>query len=56
MIKGTLYAATDINLALHSMATSVNTKVLYIGELNNAIPQGFIECSVLLPPYEAVSA
>lgn len=53
MIKGTIYAVTDIGLALQAMQGS---KVLYIGELNPNIPEGFIECSVLLPPYEAVSA
>lgn len=53
MIKGSIYAVTDIGLAMQAMHGS---KVLYIGELNPNIPQGLIECSVLLPPYEAVSA
>jgi hypothetical protein len=53
MIRGTLYAVSDINIALQSMQSC---KVLYIGELNNSIPKEFIECSVLLPPYEAVFA
>lgn len=53
MIKGTIYAVTDVELAMQCLQTS---KVLYIGELNMNLPKGFIECSVLLPPYEAVSA
>lgn len=54
MIRGAIYAVTDMGLAMQSIMQGC--KVLYVGELNPNIPQGFIECSVLLPPYEAVSA
>lgn len=53
MLKGTMYVMSDINLAIQA---SMNSKVLYIGELNQNLPPSFIECSVLLPPYEALNA
>lgn len=54
MIKGSIYLVTDFDMA---NASALNgSKVLFVGELNRQIPDYFIAASVLLPPYESVSA
>lgn len=54
MVKGSIYLVTDFDMAISAMNS--NNKVLFVGELNRNIPEGFIVASVLLPPLESVSA
>lgn len=54
MFKGSIYLVQDINLAIQ--CGSQGSKVIYIGEFNNNIPPQFINCPILLPPYEALNA
>lgn len=53
MFTGTLNIVFDLETALLASQAS---KVMYIGELNPAIPATFITASILLPPYPAIVA
>ena len=51
--SGSLSICNDISMI--SSGLTYNTKVLYVGELNNNI-NGVIPFSILLPPYQALEA
>lgn len=53
LLIGSLNVVTSIEMAINA---SYSSKVLFIGELNNNIPNTFIPCSILLPPYNAINA
>lgn len=53
LLNGSLNIVTDLNVAIMA---STNSRVLFIGELNNRLPNTIIPCSILLPPYEAINA
>ena len=52
--KASLLFTADINSAIY--ASRVGTKVLYVGESMQELPECFIPCSILLPPFNALNA